>query len=497
MRFLTYLAACSLVRKSGMDLFRWGGAASDKLSSKTPTKTDPQNPDYTASESSPRALHAINPIRISGKRAKQIDKRSRERDLPILKGKQGRALLSQKPANKLNTSTQICWSVIDSGCSWHCHPYAKDLINARRCNDTMTGIDGKPQKVTCIGDLPALTRDHLGVWRRVIIRNVRCVPTFSDTLISVDQFWQDSQVDTIFNSTRCLAVPGKGDEPPLDIPFERRENLYKWAFIPTSRQSSTHENSRALKATIHRPNSTSFFNALPPNEALELLSRRLHVGHGSIKKLGAISQDIPSNISKGQAADCEHYKTANAIRVPHPGKAYKPSHVGRLIHGDIAGPFQRSQHGFLYFLVLVDDHSRFKQVYFLKKKSEALARIRTFVAKLNSVCNVGKPEAERVRIVGQLHLDNAGEFLSREFTEYLESESIARTTCPPHHSKRVFGHRNRSSFWPNSSTRPAQIWPYACVPDPNRSEPSREGRASVCSRAVERRFRAISADWRF
>ena len=46
--------------------------------------------------------------------------------------------------------------------------------------------------------------------------------------------------------------------------------------------------------------------------------------------------------------------------------------------------------------------------------------------------------------------------------------------------------KNRSSFGPNS-TRPAQIWPYACVPDPNCSEPSREGRALVCNRAVERR----------
>lgn len=58
--------------------------------------------------------------------------------------------------------------------------------------------------------------------------------------------------------------------------------------------------------------------------------------------------------------------------------------------------------------------------------------MKTFVAKLNSICNVGKPVAERVRIVGQLQLDNAGEFMSREFTEYLEDESIARTTCPPH-----------------------------------------------------------------
>ena len=48
---------------------------------------------------------------------------------------------------------------------------------------------------------------------------------------------------------------------------------------------------------------------------------------------------------------------------------------------------------------------------------------------------------------------------------------------------------NRSPFGPNS-TRPAQIWPYACVLDPNCSELSREGRASVCNRAVERRFRA-------
>jgi len=241
----------------------------------------------------------------------------------------------------------------------------------------MTGIDGKPQKVTCIGDLPAMTRDHLGVWRRVVIRNVRCVPTFSDTLISVDQFWEDSQVDMVFNSVRCLAVPGKGDDPPLDIPFERKDKLYKWAFIPSNRHPSLRNaqptDSRAFKATIHRPNSTSFFGALPPNEALELLSRRLHVGHGTIKKLGSLSQDIPVNISKAHIADCEHQKVANATRVPHPGKAYTPSHVGRLIHGDIACPFKRSQHGFLYFLVLVDDHSRFKQVFFLKKKSECFA----------------------------------------------------------------------------------------------------------------------------
>jgi hypothetical protein len=61
-------------------------------------------------------------------------------------------------------------------------------------------------------------------------------------------------------------------------------------------------------------------------------------------------------------------------------------------------------------------------------------------------------------------------------------------TCTENaHRTFLLGLRNRlASFRPNSTaTRPAR----ACVsvPDPNCSEPSREGRASVCNRAVQRR----------
>ena len=110
---------------------------------------------------------------------------------------------------------------------------------------------------------------------------------------------------------------------------------------------------------------------------------------------------------------------------------YHASHAGRLIHVDIAGPFKFSKFGqYRYFLVLVDDHTRFKQVYFLKKKSEALARVRTFVAQFNAYASLGKPEP--VRVVGALHTDNAGEFLSKEFEEFLDEELIDQSLCPPH-----------------------------------------------------------------
>lgn len=240
-----YIAARSLLNRSGIDLSRWGGAAADRMSSKIPTETDPQNPDYSSSISAPRALHAIDPMRIAAERAKQLaaeekqhgteveldSKRSR-RGRRTTSGRKtaseaGHALLFGKPAIKINLSTLICWAVIDSGCSWHCHPHAKDLINGRPCNDTMTGIDGKPQKVTCIGDLPALTRDHLGVWRRIIIKNVRCVPTFSDTLISADQFWE-----------KTLRSTSSSTAPDASLYRERGTSLL-WTYPSSGRRNCT------------------------------------------------------------------------------------------------------------------------------------------------------------------------------------------------------------------------------------------------------------------
>eukprot|EP00965_Chrysotila_dentata_P072119 2382864-Pleurochrysis_carterae.AAC.2 len=31
--------------------------------------------------------------------------------------------------------------IVDSGCSWHVHPYAEDLIETRPCTDEISGVD--------------------------------------------------------------------------------------------------------------------------------------------------------------------------------------------------------------------------------------------------------------------------------------------------------------------------------------------------------------------
>ena len=102
----------------------------------------------------------------------------------------------------------------------------------------------------------------------------------------------------------------------------------------------------------------------------------------------------------------------------------------RLVHADLAGPFKRSVGGYQYFLVLIDDHSRWKSVFFLRRKSEAIKCVRQFVSRFNGLLNKGKKE--RTQVVGTLHTDNAGEFLSRDFADMLDSELIDQTRCPAH-----------------------------------------------------------------
>ena len=141
---------------------------------------------------------------------------------------------------------------------------------------------------------------------------------------------------------------------------------------------------------------------------------------------------MPCSAHKASHHHCDHCVTANATRLSHSADKYSPSYPGRLIHADIAGPFRCSTgEQSRWLLVLIDDHSRFKFVYFLKNKSEAPKKAAEFVAQFNHAAS--SKSVTSVRMVGQhLHMNNAGEFLSREFKDFLDEELISQTTCPPH-----------------------------------------------------------------
>eukprot|EP00965_Chrysotila_dentata_P129675 4286925-Pleurochrysis_carterae.AAC.1 len=52
------------------------------------------------------------------------------------------------------------------------------------------------------------------------------------------------------------------------------------------------------------------------------------------------------------------------------------------------------------------------------------------MASFNALLN--QPSNSPKNVIGTLHSHNAGEFLSREFTDFLAANHVHNATCPPH-----------------------------------------------------------------
>ena len=376
-----------------------------------------------------------------------------------------RAFEAQQRAKKAKSKPdrRVINAVMDSGCTFHCHPHRGDFINFRSIRDEIFGIDGKGCAILGIGDLPVVCRDKKGNLQHLLIKGVRYAPEFTDTLFSVEQFWQTSRVEVRFGSHRDVLLPDDSEAPGIGLPFVHRDGLFIWDIAPLSAASA---HARALATGLHRPKSSSHVASLPADDAAKLMHRRLHCSASTLRSLGEKCSDAPAVLRGAADHPCPHCAEANSVRQPHPGHAYQPSHPGRLVHADIAGPFVRSHRGSArYLLVLVDDHSRLKLAYPMRSKDEAISYVRRFVASLNALCSRGKDEP--VQVVGTLHRDNAGEFISREFREFLDDEAIASSTCPPHvHSLNGVAERAIRSIMELvrsnlvASQCPASFWPY-------------------------------------
>jgi len=133
--------------------------------------------------------------------------------LPPLDGATERVLLASDKLTAAElrgarTSTDlVIIGAVDSGCTGSLTPHHRALINVRPCDEKFSSADGTVTSATCIGDMPVTIRDHLGHPHTVVFRNVRCVPDFHYTLLSVTQLWQEQRIDARFADSRSLHLP--------------------------------------------------------------------------------------------------------------------------------------------------------------------------------------------------------------------------------------------------------------------------------------------------
>lgn len=116
---------------------------------------------------------------------------------------------------------------------------------------------------------------------------------------------------------------------------------------------------------------------------------------------------------------CEGCVYGKSHRLPFPKRKpdyYKTQAPGELVHADLCGAFQENSiNGSRCFLLFKDDFSRYRTVYFLRSKDEAVNRIRDFLAMTQN--HVG-------RKVRTLRTGNGLEFLNSEVAEMLRRSGI-------------------------------------------------------------------------
>eukprot|EP00965_Chrysotila_dentata_P229251 6197080-Pleurochrysis_carterae.AAC.1 len=225
-----------------------------------------------------------------------------------------------------------------------------------------------------------------------------------------------------FGKHLAIVSPPRSSGHRIHVPFSRTSGLYVLRAIAYG-ASSVNDVPTAPPIhrcmAIHSSRTSHHIGVMSSQDATHFMHRRLHIGSTHLRSLPTITADAPSLLSRGSHDACDACTEAHDTRHPHNTPRYKPSYAGRLIHADIAGPFLPSQRGnFQYALILVDDHTRFKSVHLLRHKSEAPAAVKKFIASFTASLN--RNSATNSKLIGSIHSDNAGEFLSAEFAAYLQ-----------------------------------------------------------------------------
>ena len=149
-----------------------------------------------------------------------------------------------------------------------------------------------------------------------------------------------------------------------------------------------------------------------------------HLNFRSLRDLGVkkMVDGLPM-IQQGEQV-CDGCALGKHHRTPFPRvSAYRAEEKLGLVHGDLCGPITPgTPGGKQYFLLLVDDKSRFMWIDLLKSKDQAFESFK----KLQKAA-----ESESGRQLKAFRTDRGGEFNSGVFTVYCNEHGIRRNTTAP------------------------------------------------------------------
>ena len=156
-----------------------------------------------------------------------------------------------------------------------------------------------------------------------------------------------------------------------------------------------------------------------PSTLLRIASRGLMSNFLSVKKVRSFAKKL-----------CPSCVSARMTKLPFPKSAdSRAIEFLMLVHADIFGPITPAGLcGSRYVCVLVDDYCRGMWILRLKHKSEMRVQLELWKAKVETKWSKILSKPVRVETIRS---DNAGEFISKSFSEYLFNERVDHELSVP------------------------------------------------------------------
>jgi len=302
-------------------------------------------------------------------------------------------------------SSSSSW-VLDSGASFHVTSDQSQLVACKPVADgaSIQTADGTSCHITHQG---SLSNSYFSV------PDVSFVPQLSMNLLSVGQL-ADHNCFVGFDDSSCFiqdrrtgTVLGTG---------HRRSGSPSLYVLDTLRLP--HISAHVSSAVSSSSPSTSSF-AKWHHRLGHLCGSRL----SNLINKGCLG---PTSIES--SFHCKGCKLGKQIQLSY---SISDSHAAKpfdLIHSDVWGPAPfATKGGHKYYVIFIDDHSRYTWIYFMKHRSQLCSVYQTFARMVHTQFSTP------IRV---FRSDSGGEHLSIAFRQFLDSEgTLAQLSCPGAHAQ--------------------------------------------------------------
>jgi hypothetical protein len=258
--------------------------------------------------------------------------------------------------------------------------------------------DDRAYQIKGYGDIPVTLPN--GIVRH--IQNVVYVPGIKKNLISVSTI-TDQNLKVEFFKNYCI-VKDLLDQFKTVATGVRAGGLYKLDVTSKAHHALT--------------------SATMPTEIL-WHQRYGHINHPDLLLLQKKNMVEGLPMLKNENVSCDGCALGKMHRDEFPSNPdRKKRDVLDLVHTDVCGPMQtRSLGGAFYFLLFIDDCTRYTWVYFLRRKSDVFEYFKEFRTM------VEKKTGKSIKI---LHSDQGGEYKSGDFIKYCKDHGIVQQFTVPH-----------------------------------------------------------------